>query len=448
MVFILAIIPGIFLAFDGMVQTQPGVVNTTEQGASYIIFQDDLGNTCAKNGSTSRIDFKSANASAVIQYCVDQYNTNVNMIFIKAGVYDIDSTITVTRPVSIIGEGIGSMWGSLGGAFGTLLRGITNGTDLIRFDPVGLVQTGFNMRDIGLTGVLPSGSTYTGASTGLNITIAAGCSFSNMYIYGFEKYGVELGTTGNAHTISFRDCFIAANGKNSPHYGGVRVVDANCVTIADSRIEWGGSGVIYEQGYDNTVIGGTIEGNNYYGVTTNLSARYTQHLSIENVYFEFNNLAEAPGVCDIALGEGDAYGYFQNLKMASVKTAYAIYTQAWYTTLMDIRTITTPKIFFAGEGRGLISNSFTIDPLCVANLTNVQKIGSHLQKTGYSPMYTNMTYLDVYHGLISSPSVILVSGSTNDTKSLYAVNHNATVVRVYNYGWVAQDCVIYWQMEV
>jgi parallel beta-helix repeat protein len=77
--------------------------------ASYIIFKDDEGIVYAKNGSTGAIDFKSTNASYVIQSAIDAL-TNGGKIFIKAGTYTLNSQITVNANIAIIGEGYSSVF--------------------------------------------------------------------------------------------------------------------------------------------------------------------------------------------------------------------------------------------------------------------------------------------------------------------------------------------------
>jgi hypothetical protein len=65
-----------------------------EQTASYIVFQDGS-LTKMKNCTTGHLDFQSTNASAVIQYALD----NGNFTFLKAGEYVVDG-LTFTYPIN------------------------------------------------------------------------------------------------------------------------------------------------------------------------------------------------------------------------------------------------------------------------------------------------------------------------------------------------------------
>jgi len=72
--------------------------------ASYIIFKDgDL--IKAKNGKTGQVEFSGSDAATVIQQVIDAvYDAGGGRVFIKAGTYSINSTITLKSNVSLVGE--------------------------------------------------------------------------------------------------------------------------------------------------------------------------------------------------------------------------------------------------------------------------------------------------------------------------------------------------------
>ena len=76
-----------------------------QQPASYIIYKDDLGYVCAKNGETGKIDFRNTDAATVIQNAIDAL-TNGGKVLIKEGIYSISTQINLKPKVSIIGSGI------------------------------------------------------------------------------------------------------------------------------------------------------------------------------------------------------------------------------------------------------------------------------------------------------------------------------------------------------
>lgn len=100
-VVIIVMVSSILAITQDHVEDSKGQVNTTELGASYIIYQDGMF-TCAKNGQTSRIDFKSSDASAVIQSAMD---AGPGTIYIKSGKYVIDHPLIPRSDRTIAGPG-------------------------------------------------------------------------------------------------------------------------------------------------------------------------------------------------------------------------------------------------------------------------------------------------------------------------------------------------------
>lgn len=76
--------------------------------ADYVIFMNNEGLTCARNGITSQIDYKSSNSSYVINSAIEALPEAGGCIFIKEGTFTISETIRVPSNVSLIGAGFGS----------------------------------------------------------------------------------------------------------------------------------------------------------------------------------------------------------------------------------------------------------------------------------------------------------------------------------------------------
>jgi hypothetical protein len=70
--------------------------------ASYIIFKDIAGATCAKNGVDGKIDYRSQNSSYVIQSAMN--NVVKGTVLITAGEYVLDYDITLMTNVSLVGQ--------------------------------------------------------------------------------------------------------------------------------------------------------------------------------------------------------------------------------------------------------------------------------------------------------------------------------------------------------
>jgi parallel beta-helix repeat protein len=86
MVVLLIGVAGVVLNFFG---TSVGSTSSNEQSYSYVIFKDDFGRTCAKNGATGVIDWASSNSTAVIQNAL----LTSGLVVIKPGIYSINYEI-------------------------------------------------------------------------------------------------------------------------------------------------------------------------------------------------------------------------------------------------------------------------------------------------------------------------------------------------------------------
>jgi len=90
------------IAMKGLMQLK----NPVEE-ASYIVFTDGS-RYYAKNGSTGMIEYSDTDASNVIQYAVGKAPSG-GLVLIKAGTYNITNTITITKPLRLLGEGFGTV---------------------------------------------------------------------------------------------------------------------------------------------------------------------------------------------------------------------------------------------------------------------------------------------------------------------------------------------------
>jgi hypothetical protein len=72
--------------------------------ASYIVYEEG-GTYYAKNGRTGQVEFRSDDASSVIQYAIDALGERGGKVFIKAGDYYLSSRIQIKSNVVVEGEG-------------------------------------------------------------------------------------------------------------------------------------------------------------------------------------------------------------------------------------------------------------------------------------------------------------------------------------------------------
>lgn len=92
-------------------------------GAAYTVFIDESGATCARNGSSGKVDFRAADAGVVIQSAIDA--AHVGMIYIKDGTYLITTTLDFT---DVVQDSF-----TLSMAAGANITGSTDGTPVMDF---------------------------------------------------------------------------------------------------------------------------------------------------------------------------------------------------------------------------------------------------------------------------------------------------------------------------
>lgn len=97
----LAIVPAVISVLTESVDNQVTTKSLVEE-ASYIIYRDD-GYTCAKNGTTGRIESRSENSTTVIQSAIN--STVAGSIVITDGEYEISDEIYLHDNISLVGSG-------------------------------------------------------------------------------------------------------------------------------------------------------------------------------------------------------------------------------------------------------------------------------------------------------------------------------------------------------
>lgn len=153
--------------------------NLTELSASYIIFQDGPW-TMAKNGTTSKIDFRSLNASETIQAAADAIDGAGGAILIKRGTYIISYPINLHNNTILSGEG--------GGDRGYNSKTILQANKSIPY----MVGATLTQRNYGITIENMRIMCYYNVDRGIYIPYAMYCTIENVFQHG-AKIGIELG---------------------------------------------------------------------------------------------------------------------------------------------------------------------------------------------------------------------------------------------------------------
>ena len=159
---------------------EPGSMVTE---ASYVIFTDGNGNYYARNGDTGEIQYKSTNASWVIQSAINSV-PSWGTVFLKKGVYNSPSVeyleIDDSNPVYLTGE-LGTTLERIG------IRINSDGNDYAAFRPV-------------LSNLIIDGMDYTKGSVGLWIKRFHHTSFKDIFI---KRWDVGIKLVGGLWIIDF-----------------------------------------------------------------------------------------------------------------------------------------------------------------------------------------------------------------------------------------------------
>ncbi len=229
--------------------------------ASYIIFKD--GNMIyAKNGTTGKIEFQGTDASAVIQGAINVL-TNGGKIFIKAGLYDINSSIFLNPNKSLDSASI-----TIEGEFNaTILRQNSNINLFYTYYPNNVSNK--TIKNLFLLG---QAGTYTGM--GIYCQKGKGWLIDNVTLASFGDRSIHLRYTDysiiNNVTIkdgSHRGIQLSANLTN-PSNGNII---SNCRIFNQTLSNWdtstsSGDGIVLAEGVYNTRMSNCyVVGNAGYG---------------------------------------------------------------------------------------------------------------------------------------------------------------------------------------
>ncbi len=145
--------------------------------ASYIIFKDE--NTIyAKNGMTGKIDFQGSDASMVIQSAINTL-TNGGKIFIKAGTYNISSSILISKDsIAIEGEGKSTILKLSNGATNVSLFNISRGSTRTLY--------------IDIRNMLLDGNKANASGTAIEARNIWYSILENLWIQSFANNGIDI----------------------------------------------------------------------------------------------------------------------------------------------------------------------------------------------------------------------------------------------------------------
>lgn len=438
----LAIVPAVISVMTESVDNQVSTKSLVEE-ASYIIYKDG-DYSCLKNGTTSRIEARSTNASYVLQYAID--NLIGGEISVRAGNYEIDYPVNFTHAVTLSGEGCSLLTGSDGEPLGTHFY-INSSIDAFTIDLFDY-QSGVVLKDFGVYGN-GAGLTAINAS-GMNRAV-----ISNIYINSFTRYGISL---SNVTSTTISDCHIYNCGTTSPYLGGLIVGEyswAHLINVYSSQFEWCGSGIIVRSSGQALYSGCSVEGNKYHGIFGwSGSGHYAIQQTVESCWFELNNLAHGTNISDVHLIGSSGYWSINNCQASGTFVNNTIFVgpDAWYANIHNHRSY-HEKILYKSP-KGSISNIGVgdLDDASFPLHFNVSRSGPGWVVGGAFCEGDGHDVSVVYYNFIQTPTMIILTPGDNDTSGMYVRNITATSFEVhyivplgyYNtyYNWV------YWRAYI
>ena len=360
-----------------------------KSSASYIVWRN--GSTYyARNGTTGEIEFKSTNASWVIQQSVDKLS-NGGEIYIKHGIYNISNKITIWHHgIRIVGEGRGQRLTSPPIDYNTILRFTTDISDgLFKIYDDDATPGSDYICWVEISNIDIDGNGYSGI--GINIERVKDVKLSDLYIHDIVGHAIKIdrcngGVLENSH---IEDCGDTTN-------------SLPAVYIDDTT----GISTIFR------FINNIFEPCDYGWIHQNLSASsISKGIIISNNWFEDDG---SKGEHGIITGERwiITNNIFAGSEMQSINKTHIIVGQAW--------NIISGNIFFYGSRAGvswgsaqiwitisgdntIISNNlfYQADGVSIryeSGVYDVQIVNNYFKDCDYSAIYSAGDY--IYRSII------------------------------------------------
>jgi len=421
--------------------------NYTEETASYIVFMED-GVVKAKNGHTGQVEFKGEDAAAIIQAAVNATNAaGGGKVFIKAGSYEIKSSIVMKSYVMLEGE-LESYKGELTAGGTSLLLG--SGVDGI------VAESGayaFGLRNLHIDGQDISGRgimfVNVGAINIKNVGVVRtndegirlqvwDSLIQDVEVEFCNSYGWYIGRSSNTlwiHCTGWgnlydqwlitadhgRSAFIQCRaGRFNENEGlsGFLMNDATRVHLISPMIEnMKYDGIrLYGSRYCEIISPaiyniGRAADNTYYGIYIYPSSNYNStHNLIIGGMLDNSEVSEQPKYGVYEADANQDYNYIVGFKVLSAATAKYLLQGAHSKVMLD------PFFITKNSGTATIPN-------------------------GSSTVTVN-------HGLAAAPSVVKLTGTHSEVKDCWVTNPTATQFTINAPAAVTADRDVYWQAEV
>lgn len=478
--------------------------------ASYIIFKDDNGATCAKNGTSGRIDYRSDNASYVIQNSIDNLPTEGGVIHINNGVYTLENPIWIAKSAS---EGRVNVHVRSDGATLRCDFPANFNYDIfavgLKIEYRNFIFGAINPIKCSVEGIVIDGNNHTGLD-GISFYTAQskiGSSYGNRItdcmVYNVDV-GNQFGMNGRGISIfGLVDSIVARNHASACDVGfgifglsasnmlsrGNNVInnvadnntqmgfylngDRGCSFIGNHALSNGvqvnnaysSAGVYVGEGKVNDidyVISSNIISGNGVGLSGGSSANSVVSNNIicrnlgygltpqRNILITGNHIYNNGQ--NASLSDALRSGIYQGALMSIQK--YMI-DGNW---IYDDQSIPT-QLYGVYDGYGgayhVIQNNYfySVNSTVIhvmntgANMVIKNNYGYYTENSGATIISAGQTSRTVNHGLSITPTKIWVSGSTLDTAEVYVDIITATQFVIRVPSAVSTNCTVYWRAE-
>jgi len=379
--------------------------------ANYIIFKD-ASTYYAKNGTTGAIDYSGTNASQIIQTTIDSM-PNGTMLKLRNGIYEIDTRITVSKPIILEGEG--AIWGAGGDyATGTVLKAMTLGMDVcwIEYTADYSDSQGTVLRDFAIDGATIARYCLTIFCAWPGGPYISKCSFHDMLFCRASNTG--FGVYDHAdHGSAYYSCRFIGNAPSAPLYGGL-LLSTNAASFYQCAFELNGIGINVWSGVGHKFYSCIIEGNKYDGVRGPNPAvtTYLQNVHFAECHFEYNSIAGVAGYYDINMVTQYCSGWsIVRCHFNSPLADGSIHLMGRNHTISDCSAFggSIHYLSYGGSISGTDGDSFNASSFPLSSNTTVS--GPGLDAYSQVTITGAVNVVLVTHGLVSTPTYVSITGN-------------------------------------
>jgi len=411
--------------------------------AKFIIYKE-MGVSFARDGQTGEIRFKDVDAASVIQSAIDALTEGA--IFLKSGIYDIESTLSLKSRVGLIGEGTGYY-----GRAAILKLADGANVPLLNVkaeDPDGQTKN-VVLRNLWLNGNAPNQVAEVDMVDFANARMAV---LDDVYFYQSKRDALityyawvvncrfmnngRYAIWAKADTyIAF--CNFASNVFDSAYdswsNAAIFLGHENCIIGNDIYMTKYGSGISLYNVTRNRIIGNRISHNNWHGIALHLGEN--NHIIGNLIY---NNSARGAGMSGVRVS--DTVNNIIALNRCFDDRATKLQDYG----IEEFGTSDYNEIVNNNVRENLTAGITTVG----ANSIVKYNIGYVTENRGTATMPAGSASVTVAHGLAKTPRIALITPHHSDIEDIRVTAKTATNFTVEVTTAPAADRTFDWYAEV